>query len=119
MKSAVILAKSPGFYVPYTGYLKSLGLPIQESERSIKLCTVDRQYFMFYDRDISGFYEKYEAPKSAIKSGYQYAYLVECRSEELFCKIIGGSPHIHEFIVCDSNGKIHTPVDISTSRLSL
>lgn len=119
MKSACLLAKTPEFFADFAHYLKSLPGDYQEHINSVKLTLDSNSYFMFYNLLDDGFYEAYEMPPDAISEGYRYSFLVECRSEVDFCRIVGSSPPNLDLLVCDSNGVLYRPNELSPNSIIL
>lgn len=120
MKGAYLLSKDPAFYEGFTKYLKQLGYHHHgEAKSSIKLTTDNNLYFLFYDRLAGGFFERYEIPLDARSQGYCYGFLVECRSEVLFCEIVSSSPPELDLLVCDSDGALYRPNEVSPESIVL
>ncbi len=126
MKGAILLAKDPGFFAEYRRYLMQFKHEPDGANNepdgpnnSCKVTRHDGMYFMFYDNLDGEPYKENEFPSEARSQGYIYAFLVECRSEELFCEIVGASPPSLDFLVCDSDERLCRPNQLSPDTLSL
>lgn len=120
MKSAYLLSKSPAFFREFGNHLMQLDYEnCAEASNSLKLTTDSGAYFLFYDRLDGGFFEKHEIPPDAESQGYCYAFLVECRSEVLFCEIVRSSPPDLDLLVCDSDGELYRPNEVSPESIVL
>jgi hypothetical protein len=75
---------------------------------------------MFYDRsDEPSSFEEHEIPRKARDLGYCFGYMVECRSESLFCDLVGSAPFDIDILVCDSDGKLFRPRELRPENISL
>ena len=119
MKSVYLLAKTPSFFDVFNRYLTGLGYDYDEADNSVKLKFDGGLYFMFYDRIEGCFFEKHEIPSEAHAQGFRFAFLVECRSEELVCDIVGSFPDRSTLLICDSNEALFTPEELSPEKLML
>lgn len=120
VKSAYLLSKRPEFFGEFRDYLMQLKYSkCGEADNSIKLTADDGAYFLFYDRLDGGIFEECEIPRSAKSQGYRYGFLVECRSEVIFCDIVRSSPPGLDLLVCDSDGKLFKPSELSPETITL
>lgn len=120
MKGAYLLAKHTDFYNKFSAYIKTLGYSFNEAANSIRLNACELSYFTCYDRiQNATFFEDNEIPTEAIEDGYIYGYLVECRDEELFCRIVRSAGEQLDFVVCDGNGAILQPRQIAPGLITL
>ena len=121
MKSAFILAKDDQMFPGLAAILKMIGYKyVGGSHDSICLNTDHGCKFTLYNRGSgSNFFEKYEIPEEALHLGYKFGYLVECRSETLFCEIVGRIPPEFDILVCDSNGVLHAPNQLNPNTIIL
>jgi hypothetical protein len=60
-----------------------------------------------------------EIPEWVLAQQYRYAYSVECRSESLFCEIIGSTPPEFDILILDTDGVIFRPSELRADTLSL
>jgi len=119
MKGAYLLSKNAPFFADYGRYLRQFEHRLDVANNSLKLTLDDGRYFLFYDCLDGQPFEEHEFPSDARSQGYRYAYLVECRSEELFCEIVGSSPPDLDVLVCDSDGQLYRPNELSPSSVVL
>ncbi len=119
MKGAFLLSKSGEFFSKYGRYLSQLEHKLDEADNSLRLTLEDGRYFLFYDCLDGKPFEEDEFPPDARAQGYRFAFLVECRCEELFCAIVEASPPNFDFLVCDSDGQLYRPNELSPDSIVL
>ena len=119
MRNAYLLSSDSAMYAEFTRYLRKLTHKLDEVENSIKITTDDNTYFMLYNRHDGNFFEEHELPSEAMLQGYRFAFLVECRSEKLFCEIVGASPPSLGLLVCDSDARLYRPDELSPDSIGL
>lgn len=61
----------------------------------------------------------HEIPDVAFSAGYRFGYLVECRSESMFCDLIGSIPSDIDVVVCDRDGVVYAPTELRPDSLVL
>ena len=120
MKGAYLLAKDTAFFCAFMTDIKTLGYDYDDSPNSVRLNVTESVYFTFYDRiESASYFEDHEIPAEASQKGYKYGYLVECRDEELFCKIVRSIGKQIDFVVCDGDGVVFQPDQIDPGLLML
>lgn len=118
---AIIVSKTETLYPCLALHFKTIGLPYAELENdSICLNPKNEFRFMFLNRDqYSMHFDVQENPVEARERGYVFGYSVECRSEVLFCQIVHTIPPEIDILICDSNGDLYSPREVSPDTISL
>lgn len=125
MKGAALLAKHDQFFTEFSEFLKGLGYRYAHDEKSIVLLTDNKMnYFAFSDRPKEpSILERCEIPSQALEAGYRFGYLVDCRSESLFCDIVRAVPPTIDVLVFDNNlddnAALQKPSELNPDTLSL
>lgn len=120
MKGAVILSKDFDFFHAFVGSVYKAGLPCILAENSIKIIFDNGAYILVYDRtDAGDIFNEFDIPPEAKFSGYNYAFLVECRSEEVFCNVFGDTSLRLDMLICDGNGVLYRPNELSPETIVL
>ncbi len=121
MKSDILLSKSDDLFGSFAKHLMNLNYPfVGGAERSSCINPDGEFRFMFYNRaETPSFFEKYEIPEEARNLSYKFAYMIECRSEKLFCDIVSSTPSDIDIIVCDSNGVLFRPGELKPNLITL
>lgn len=119
MKGAYLLSKNAAFFAEFERHLRHFEYQVDVADNSLKLTLDNGRYLLFYDCLDGKPFEEHEFPSEASLQGYSYAFLVECRSEELFCTIVGSSPPNLDFLVCDSDGQLYLPNELSPDTVVL
>lgn len=119
MKGAFLLSKNAGFFAEYGQYLRQLPYKLDVADNSLKLTLDSSRYFLFHDCLDGKPIDEDEFPSEASLQGYRYAFLVECRSEQMFCDIVGACPPDLDFLVCDSNGQLYRHNELSPGSVVL
>ena len=120
MKGALILSKDPDFFRAFVGCIRNSGMRHIAAENSIKILSADNEYVMVYQRtEVGDVFNEFDIPSQAASSGYQYAFVVECRNERVFCNTIG-SEFLHlDMLICDSDGALYWPHELSPESIVL
>lgn len=121
MKSAMLLAKNAQLFEAFASYLQGLDFPfVADTKGSVCLHPNGEYKFLFYNRrENPSFFEQYEIPEEAARQGYRYGYLAECRSEQLFCDVVQGTPLEIDILVCDSNSNLFKPSELRPDLIVL
>jgi len=120
MKGAYILAQDTEIFAPFVDYLKRLELPFDEADNSIRLYGKGSHSFTFYDRmSERNYFEDHEIPLELKEQGFRYGFLVECRSEALFCEIVNSLPDDFNILVFDGDGELFRPGQLTPDTLIL
>lgn len=121
MKSALLLAKNEHLFQELVVFFRTLDLPYTELPGdSIRIYPNAEFPFTLYNRrEWASTFEKFEIPEPAFKMGYQFGYMAECRSETIFCSIMGSVPYWIDVLVCDSNEVLYRPNQLDPGNISL
>lgn len=126
MKSALLLSKTEEFCEGFMRYLRQLRSQTSSgdstaysSQNSVKVALDEKTYFMFYSNISGDKLDDDEIPPEITSQGYCYSFLVECRSEVLFCEIVKSAPSELEFLVFDTNGVIFRPTEVTPEAIFL
>lgn len=121
MKGATLLAKTEKLFEPLAGHLQSLGYSYVGGNEGSIVLDPDREYrFTLYDRPAKpSVFEECEIPEKALRMGYRFGYMVECRSEALFCDVLIRTPPETDIMICDSDGNLFRPNELSPASIRL
>ena len=126
MMCALVLSKTADIFLVIKAHLKSHyqsfdNAPDGVTLRSIRLEVDGDTSFIFYDRslDTDVELEQCEIPVVALIDGYKFSYLVECRSEDVFCKVLRSIPSSIDILVCDCNEALFRPDELTPGAVSL
>jgi|GEM_PF-2671794 len=121
MKGAILLAKSDDLFKPLVRHLQSLGHSyVGGDEGSIVLDPNCEYRFTLYDRsDRPSILEECEIPEQALRLGYRFAYMIECRSEGLFCEVVSRIPAELDILILDNNGDLLKPDELDPTTICL
>jgi len=121
MKGASLIAKKPDLFPQLVRYLRTLKYSsIGGDFNAIRVAAESGDYFTLYDRnDKQSVFDRYEIPQDAIEQGYRFGYMVECRSETLFCDLLKSAPEELGFIVSDGDGVLFATHELNPDTLSL
>lgn len=120
MKGAVILSKDASFFAAFTNEIGRTEMEYILADRSIRIFSPNGNYLIVYDRTDEGdIFNEYDVPDEAISRGYVYAYLAECRSEKMFCDVLSSEELRVDMLICDGNGTLYSPNDLSAETIVL
>lgn len=119
MRGATILSKDPGFFDKCVHALSQLNYNVDIASNSIRLIDCNGAYFLFYD-NITGIpWEEDDIPPETLSQGYRHGFLVDCRSEELFCKVIRALPLSLDMLICDADDNLYRQNEVLPESIEL
>ena len=125
MKSAILLSKTNSLYDILEYRLQRLYNPNRNAPYGLALRSIvvqpEGEFSLYlYDReDEPDFFERNEIPEEALAAGYRYGYLVECRSETVFCTVIRSIASDIDILICDSDASLFRPDQLDPNTISL
>ena len=125
MKSAILLSKTNSLYDILEYRLQRLYNPNRNAPyglvgRSIRVePEAGFPLFLFDREDEPDFFERHEIPEEALAAGYRYGYLVECRSETVFCAVIRYIASDIDILICDNDASLFRPDQLDPNTISL
>jgi hypothetical protein len=128
MKGAMLLAKTDQLFPAIAVHLQSLGYSFTgghphagDYKPSIVLNTSSEYKFYLYDtdREDTKAIALFDVPDALMRKGYIHVYLIECRSETLFCDIVSTIPPEVDVLVLDTDGQLFRPHEVSVESIVL